>query len=56
MRRGALAVLLAFAAAPVSADTRAFDAERAFAELLYGRYFTDPCATPLAAFDPALRS
>jgi hypothetical protein len=44
MWRGVLVVALLCAAAPACAQSTAFEAERAFAELLFGRYFEDPCA------------
>jgi len=44
MRRQALALLLLLASTPAAAADDAFEAERAFAELLLGRYYVDPCA------------
>ena len=44
MRRGALAIVLLTVAPPLSAQSPSLEAEQAFAELLFGRYFQDPCA------------
>jgi len=44
MRLGALAIGLLCFAAPAFGQSTALEAERAFAELLFGRYFEDPCA------------
>jgi len=43
MRQAAMAIWLLLAAMPAHAE-QGFEAERAFAELLFGRYFEDPCA------------
>lgn len=44
MRQRAMAVCFLLAAGPACAAPDTFDAERAFAELLFGRHFSDPCA------------
>jgi hypothetical protein len=44
MGRIAIAFGLFLAATPHHAQAGPFEAERAFAELLFGRYFEDPCA------------
>lgn len=44
MWRGAIVIWLLLAAMPAHAQSTSFGAERAFAELLFGRYFEDPCA------------
>lgn len=44
MRLGALIAGLLCSSAPALGQSTPFEAERAFAELLFGRYFEDPCA------------
>ncbi|MGV3552882.1 hypothetical protein [Rhizobium sp.] len=44
MRKTATALWFLLATWPALAETTPFEAERAFAELLFGRYFEDPCA------------
>ena len=44
MRNALIAFMLAVAAVPGSGTAATFEAERAFAQLLFGRYFEDPCA------------
>jgi hypothetical protein len=44
MRKPVFALWFLLAATPAAAADGAFEAERAFAELLLGHYFEDPCA------------
>lgn len=44
MHKAAFGIGLLVVVTPACAEAAAFEAERAFAELLFGRYFEDPCA------------
>lgn len=48
MRQALIALWFSAAATPALTATVPFEAERAFAELLFGRYFDDPCANTSA--------